>query len=211
MPVVLPAVLLAGACAGGPDRPFTPAGGAPAPAASAAAAEAAPHAGAEAVQVGPGMRVAIEWPSGLDPDHRPIVKAFGDAYVGLWQAVAGDGADTAYLTGVQDEAGRDAYTWVHGFRDRGLSARGTARLYALRVAAVVGRGAQVDACVDESDVRVVDAATGEPIADQPGWTRPPRSVHLQIAAVRRGDDGVWRVKAFQHAAHPHPRAEECRR
>lgn len=205
--------LLAGACSGGADRdrPFTPAGDAPAPVTSAGAVGAGPRAGAEVIQVGPGMRVDIEWPAGLDPGRQKIIKAFSDTYLNSWKAVTGDGTDTAYLTGVQDEASRDAYAWVHGFLDRGMSARGTAKLYALRVASVTGRGAQVDACVDESGVRVTDAATGEPIADQPEWTRAPASVYLQVAAVRRGDDGVWRVKAFQHASHPHPRAKECRR
>ncbi len=29
-------------------------------------------------------------------------------------------------------------------------------------------------------------ATGTPVADQPNWTKPPKSIYLQVAAVRRG-------------------------
>jgi hypothetical protein len=92
-----------------------------------------------------------------------------------------------------------------------MSARGLAKVYALRVASVTGRGAEVDACVDESGVRVTDAATGRTVAAQPSWTRPPTSTHLQVAGVRRGDDGRWRIKIFQNAVYPHQRAKECLR
>ncbi|MFC7382485.1 hypothetical protein [Sphaerisporangium rhizosphaerae] len=222
---VLAAVILGGGCllgAGcaerGPERPFTPGGdlassGARAdPSASAADAPGALSTPwAQTVEVTPGMTVSIEWPAGLDAEQQAMVKAFTDGYVASWKAVVSQGEDDGYLAGVEDQASRDAYTWVRGFVDRRESATGSAKLYAVRVASVTGRGAEVDACVDESGVRVTDAAGGRPVARQPAWTRPPAAVYLQVAAVRKGDDGAFRVRTYMHASYPHQRAKECRR
>ncbi|MFG1876683.1 hypothetical protein ACGFIV_17750 [Sphaerisporangium sp. NPDC049003] len=229
MRAALAAVALLGTgCSGaGAERPFTPADGAPpsgAPSSNAAADPSAaatpgplsaPRAmstpGVENVEVAPGMTVSIEWPSGLDSAQQAMVRAFTDGYVGSWKAVVSQGEDTAYLSGVEDQAGRDAYTWVRGFVDRRESATGSAKVYAVRVASASGQGAEVDACVDESGVRVTEADSGRPVAGQPAWTRQPTSVYLQVAGVRKGDDGTWRVKTYLHASYPHERAKECRR
>ncbi|MFB9251538.1 hypothetical protein ACFFWE_25130 [Sphaerisporangium melleum] len=210
----------AGCAEAGAARPFTP-GGDAAPASSAPSGGPAGQASASAgglsvateqtVDAGQGMNVSIEWPAGLDIEQQAMVKAFTDGYVASWRAVVTQGEDDAYLGSVQDQAGRDAYTWVRGFVDRREAATGTAKLYAIRVPSVSGRGAEVDACVDQSGVRVTDAGTGRPVARQPAWTRPPAAVYLQVAAVRKGDDGAWRVKTYMHASYPHQRAKECRR
>ncbi|MEV7967302.1 hypothetical protein AB0O34_15150 [Sphaerisporangium sp. NPDC088356] len=217
------ALLGTGCSAAGAERPFTPADGAPSAVATAAdpSGDATPGPlgapqvmstpGVENIEVAPGMTVSIEWPSGLDGAQQAMVKAFTDGYVGSWKAVVSQGKDTAYLSGVEDQAGRDAYTWVRGFVERRESATGSAKVYAVRVAAASGRGAEVDACVDESGVRVTEAGSGRPITGQPAWTRQPTAVYLQVAAVRKGDDGAWRVKTYLHASYPHERAKECRR
>ncbi|MCT9928766.1 hypothetical protein N5079_00885 [Planotetraspora sp. A-T 1434] len=199
--------LLVSACSGaGHERGFTPAGAIAEQPSAGSQAVAAP--GAETITVAPGLQVQIEWPSGLDAAHTAMVKAFGDNYAAQWRAVGSLGKDKSYLDGVEDTASQDAYTWVRGFVAGKFSARGLAKLYSLRVASVTGRGAEVDACVDESGVRVTDT-TGTPVADQPAWTKPPKSTYFQVAAVRRGDDGTWRIKLYRHAAYPDERAKEC--
>ncbi|GAA3831214.1 hypothetical protein GCM10022226_60270 [Sphaerisporangium flaviroseum] len=214
MRAVLAAVALlgTGCSAAGAERPFNPADGV---ASTAAGSSARPQAlstpGVQNVEVAPGMTVSIESPAGLDSAQQAMVKAFTDGYVESWKAVVTQGKDTAYLAGVEDQAGREAYTWVSGFVNRQESATGLAKVYAVRVASVTGDGAEVNACVDESGVRVTEVDDGRPIASQPPWTRQPASVYMQVAAVRKGDDGVWRVKAYMHASYPHERAKECRR
>ncbi|GIH21978.1 hypothetical protein Aph01nite_02880 [Acrocarpospora phusangensis] len=198
-------VLVLSACGAPAGREFVPGGGA-ATAKAAPAASSAPAPGVETVTAAPGLKVTIEWPS----ERNVMVKAFTDSFVGQWRAVGTDGEDESYLEGVEEPANRDAYRWVRSFLAEKQSAQGTAKLYALRVASVTGRGAEINACVDTSGIRVTDAA-GDPVADQPPWTAPPQSTYLQVAAVRRGDDGTWRVKLFRHASYPHERAKECLR
>jgi hypothetical protein len=212
MRVVLAAVALlsTGCSAAGADRPFTP-GGDAAPAQTAAAPAPLSTTEVKTIQAGRDMTVQVEWPAGLDTGRQAIVQAFTSGYVGSWKAVTSQGEDQTYLGAAEDQAARDSYTWVQGFVGKGRSVIGTAKLYAVQVASVTGRGAEVDACVDESGVQVTDATTHQPIAEQPGWTKTPTAVYLQVAAVRRGEDGRWRVKAYMHATYPHQRAKECRR
>ncbi|WP_203980841.1 hypothetical protein [Planotetraspora silvatica] len=198
---------LLAACGGSPqERDFTPAGAVAGQPSSGAGAVKPP--GAETVAAGPGLKVETEWPDGLNASHTAIVKAFTDYYAGRWRAVGSLGKDKSYLGGVEDAAARDAYKWVRGFVAGKWSARGVAKLYALRVASVDGHGAQIDACVDESGVRVTDRS-GTPVPAQPAWTKPPRSTYFQVAAVRQGDDGTWRIMLFRHASYPDERAKEC--
>ncbi|MBP2704721.1 hypothetical protein JOL79_12940 [Microbispora sp. RL4-1S] len=210
MVAVAACTALAAACSTAPEREFTPAGAAAGDRAGGAAGEAAaaPVPTVATTTVAPGLRVQVEWPAVPEPGQAAIIKAFGDVYTRQWRAVGTLGADTSYLDGVEEPASRDAYTWVNGFVGEGLSARGVARLYALRVASVSGPGAEVDGCVDESGVRVTDEK-GTPVARQPDWTKPPKSTYFQAAGVRRGDDGTWRVKLLRHAAYPDERAKEC--
>ncbi|GAA0982654.1 hypothetical protein GCM10009555_052940 [Acrocarpospora macrocephala] len=162
--------------------------------------------GIETITAAPGLEIAIDWPS----DRNKMIKAFTDNYVDQWRAVGTAGVDDTYLDSVEEPANRDAYRWVWSFLKGKQSAQGTAKLYALRVASVTGRGAEINACVDTSGIQVTDA-TGEPIDDQPAWTTSPQSTYFQVAAVRRGDDGTWRVKLFRHASYPDERAKECLR
>lgn len=211
MRVVLAAVVLlsSGCSAAGADRPFTPGGDAAPPAtAKPGVSLSAPQ--TKTIQAGT-LTVDVESPAGLTQAQQAIVDAFTSGYVSSWKAVTSQGEDDGYLKVAEEQAARDSYTWVKGFVDQGRSAAGTAKLYAIQVPAVAGRGAEVDACVDESGVQVTDADTGSPLADQPNWTKPPTAVYLQVAALRRGDDGRWRVKAYMHATYPHERAKECRR
>lgn len=214
-------VLTLSACGSDGTETFVPGDGpaaqtpADAPAASASAdrrepgAESGPR--AEIVQAAPGMRVVIEWPPGLSPEQQAMIKAYGDYYAQAWKAIATGGKDVSYGKTVEGPAERSAYEWVQSFVARANAAKGTVRVYGLRVAAVLGRGAEVDACVDRSGVQVTDAATGRPAAGQPAWTKGPRAVHFQAAGVRRGDDGTWRVANLRYAEHPDERAKECQR
>jgi hypothetical protein len=203
--VVSVCALLA-ACGGSPNEAFTPAGAVAGQPSSGTGTAKPP--GTETVAAGPGLKVETEWPTGLDASRTSIVKAFTDYYAARWRAVGTLGKDKSYLDRVEDAAARDAYKWVRGFVAGKWSARGVAKLYALRVASVDGRGAQIDACVDESGVRVTDRS-GAPVSTQPAWTKPPRSTYFQVAAVRQGDDDTWRIMLFRHASYPDERAKEC--
>jgi len=204
--VALTCGVLMSACGGGADPGFHPAG--PVAASAEGSAEAVRTPGVETIIVAPELRVEVEWPSGLEPRQIAMLRAFGDNYVGQWRAVTSGGSDDSYLSGVEDEAGRDAYTWVRSFLRVKRSAEGVDKLYSLRVASVSGRGAEVDACVDESGLRVVDRS-GDPLTEQPMWTKPPKAVYFQAAGLRRGGDSQWRITLFRHAAYPDERAKEC--
>ena len=201
-------------CAPGDDvGTFVP-GDAPATkAAPAGASGSGERAGpqVEKVRPAPGMQVVVEWPAGLSPEHRAMIKAYRDYYTKVWGAIATGGKDDSYLETLEEPASRSGYEWVRAFAASAGAARGVVRVYDLRVSSVTGRGAQVDACVDRSGVQVTDARTGRPDAEQPDWTKPPKAVHFQAAGVRRGDDGVWRVKALRYAEQPDERARACLR
>ncbi|WP_327043862.1 hypothetical protein OG320_18975 [Microbispora sp. NBC_01189] len=209
--------LLTSACsAPGADHGFTPGGGAKAPAAAAGATtgvtgdDTADGTGDGVVTAAPGLRVEIEWPGGLDPVRSAVVKAFADDFAAQWRAVGTSGADRSYTKGLHPESSayRDADKWVHGFLKDGRSARGVAKIYSMTVPAIMGRGAEANACVDLTGVRLTDEE-GTPLAAQPGWVKRPRAVFLQNAGLRRGDDGAWRIAMYHHADYPDERAKEC--
>ncbi|MFD1114599.1 hypothetical protein ACFQ3A_09555 [Sphaerisporangium aureirubrum] len=212
MRVVLAAVALlgTGCSAAGADRPFAP-GGEAAPVRTEQTAAPLSTQEVRTIQAGRNMSVQVEWPAGLTSGHQAIVEAFTSSYASSWKAVTSQGEDKGYLGAAEDQAARDSYTWVQSFVGKNRSVTGTAKLYAVQVASVTGRGAEVDACVDESAVKVTDATTGDPVPEQPDWTKPPTATYLQVAAIRRGADGRWRVKAYMHATYPHQRAKECAR
>lgn len=163
------------------------AGGSAAP--SAAASLTAPSPGAETVTLGEKVRVRIEWPTGADPRLRLVA----DYYLNSRRAVVT--GDDRYLDNLEFEAASQAHEWVSEFADQERSLRGVARLYNLRVQAVVGRAVQVNTCVDESRLRLISTRTGKAVSPQPEWTREP---YMQAVAARRGDDGVWRIRMFVH-------------
>ncbi|MEO3886209.1 hypothetical protein [Nonomuraea sp. B5E05] len=190
----------AGVLAGcGPaERPYTPqeaaspASGRPAPSPSKSESGAAPASGSETLKIGGDkLQVRIEWPD--DPD--PLLKLITGYYVASRKALV-SGSDR-YLKDLDLEltAVREAYDWVHGYTEEDMTVRGDARLYNLRVAALVGKGAQVNACVDESGVRVLSSRTGEAVEPQPAFVREP---YLQAVLAHRGDDGVWRIRSFSY-------------
>lgn len=176
-------LLLVAAC-GPADKPYTPR-----EMPTRAVAVQTPR--TQTIKVGDDLQVLVEWPAQTDP----LMKVLTGYYVGSWKAVVA--GDDGYLSRVEEPAAREAYDWVRGFTDERRSVKGTARLYSLRVAAVMGEGAQINACVDESGLRLVARDTGEAVARQPSWTRAP---YLQAVVAHRGDDGVWRIKGFRHSA-----------
>lgn len=179
------AVLAAACAAPAAERSYTPR---EAPSAVTSATQAAPAPETETIAIGRKLTVRVEWPAAADP----MLRTFTDYYVGSWKAVVS--GDDGYLDQVEGPAAGEAYDWVHGFR--GHSVTGVARVYALNVSAVVGEGAQINACVDETGLRLVAKRTGTAVARQPDWTR---DTYLQAVVAHRGDDGVWRVKDFRHS------------
>ncbi|TDB97904.1 hypothetical protein E1267_39295 [Nonomuraea longispora] len=178
------------------ERPYTPQGaaspasGQPVPDPSKSEGGTATASGAETLNIGGDkLRVRIEWPD--DPD--PLLKLITGYYVASRKALV-SGSDR-YLKDLDLEltAVREAYDWVHGYTKEDMTVRGDARLYNLRVAALVGKGVQVNACVDESEVRVLSTGTGKPVEPQPAFVREP---YLQAVLAHRGDDGVWRIRSF---------------
>ncbi|GAA2391886.1 hypothetical protein [Nonomuraea africana] len=184
-PVVAVALLGAGCADAGADRPFTPRKAAAAPTTATSPAVT------ETIVVGPKTKVLVERPVITDPRHAELLKAFTDIYAGMWRAVVT--GDESYLERVADPGGRAAIGWVRGFEDR--SVRGTARVFAMNVTAVMDGGAEVSACVDETRLRLLSGRGGVAVPDQPGWTR---AAYLQAMILSRGDDGIWRVKDFRH-------------
>ncbi|WP_433373331.1 hypothetical protein [Streptosporangium sp. CA-115845] len=220
--VIALVMLLSAACTPSEAQPFAPAdlsaeaspGESPLDAASSSpwdpARQAAPR--AETVKVAPGVRVVVEWPAAPDADTTAMIEVLRDYFAGAFRAVVSEGRDTGYLGLVEYDAVDDASSWVGAFLGERRSVRGTARLYALNVSAVSGsgddRGAQLDVCVDESKMRLLDSSTGKPVARQPDWTRKP---FLQSAAMGRAADGGWRIRIFRHAKLPDERAKGCLR
>lgn len=205
-------VLLAGlvGCSSRPARPFVPGDLSEAPGAAdpSRPVAAVPTARTETVEAAPGVRLVVEWPGTPTPDVTGMIDAFRDHLAGSFKAVVTGGRDVAYLDVVEGDAVRDVNAWVQEFLDERRSVRGTARLYALDVGSISGRGAQLDACVDESGMRLLDSSTGKPVPHQPAWTREP---FLQSAGMRLGDDGVWRVALLRHTDLPNERAKGCLR
>lgn len=187
-------VLLLAAGCGAPERPYQPQEAAPAPAESTSArgSEPARTPGVETVTIGGGkLRVDIDWPA----DRDPLLKLMADYYLASRKALV-SGSDRYLkdldleLTGVQE-----AYDWVHKYTEQEKTMKGATRLHSLRIAAQVDKGAQVNACVDETGARVLSTRTGQAVAPQPSWVRAP---YLQVLLAHRGDDGVWRIRGFRY-------------
>ncbi|MDP9846554.1 hypothetical protein [Streptosporangium lutulentum] len=202
------ALIVLTGCSPSAAQPFTPID-LPADAGSRASSQqAVPTPKVETVQVAPGVRVVVEWPAAPGQDTTELIEVLRDYFAGVFKAVASKGRDTAYLDTVTDGASRDAVSWVQEFLDERRSVRGTVRLYALNVSSVTGPGAQLDACVDQSEMRLVYSSTGKAVPVQPDWTRKP---FFQSVGIGRGDDGVRRIKLFRHAELPNDRAKGCLR
>lgn len=208
--IALALVTLTG-CSSSPTQPFTPVDlpvDGQGSSGQGSSAPAVPMPKVETVEIEPGVRVVVEWPRAADRATGKMIEAFRDYFVGSFKAVVTKGRDTAYLEEVEGDASRDAYSWVREFLDERRSVRGTARLYALNVSSVTGPGAQLDVCVDESEMRLLDSETGKAIRRQPDWTREP---FLQVAGLHRGDDGAWRIRVLHYDELPSERAKGCLR
>ncbi|QYC38737.1 hypothetical protein Nocox_05550 [Nonomuraea coxensis DSM 45129] len=205
MALVLLVLLVLAGC-GQQERPYSP-GGEPSAGGGGTARAAAPETtpdettpdetaaaedGKQTVTMGGGrFRVEIDWPAERDP----LVKLMAGYMVAMRKAlVAGD---ERYLRDVEFElsAAPAAYDWLKYHTDREQTVRGVTRLYDLRVAAKMGKGAQVNVCVDETGARVVSSRTGKAVSPRPSWVRAP---YLQALIAHRGDDGVWRIRGIRY-------------
>jgi hypothetical protein len=183
-------VLVAG-CGQATERAYEPRAE-PAPAATSAAAEPAttrPASGRPATARVGDLRVRIDWPE----EDSALLRVFPAFYIESYEAVI-DGGDR-YLRHVDPMYRESAIRWVRAFTGKKRAVAGRSRLFRMKVNAVVGRGAEVDICVDESRMQVVDAVTGEPVTPQPTSIRAP---YLQRVLARKDDDGVWRIKQIAH-------------
>lgn len=143
--------------------------------------------GPRTLRVAEGLRIRIEWPA--DPD--PLVKLMVDQYVGTRKALA-EGA-TSYTEDMEYDAMEQASGWLQEYAAKGHTIRGLGRIYNVRIRSVQGRGAQVDACLDESGMRVVSAATGKTVEK-----RSSDPYALSVVA-HRGQDDRWRIRTYIEA------------
>ncbi|WP_336207677.1 hypothetical protein [Nonomuraea sp. LPB2021202275-12-8] len=187
-PVSLIGLLLVAGC-GQAERPYRP-GEAPVPATSEVKAAPATSRPPATIDVGGDLKVRVEWPARNDA----LVRLFPDYYAESWQAVVSGG--DRYLRHVEPTLVGEAAEWVRDFTGRQRSVSGVARLFRLRVKAVVGKGAELTVCVDETKMRVISTGTGEAVTPQPASSRAP---YLQIVLAHRGDDGVWRIRQFRNS------------
>lgn len=189
------------------DRGFTPRGVVASPQPPEAAA---PSTAAVRIDeaTGPGPEFHIEWPEELDAKRKAMFQALTDDYIAQWRAIASRGKDLSYLKGIDKSVWQNASDWVHSYVNAKRSAKGVIKIYAFRVIAVVGRGAEVAACVDRTGLRLTDWR-GKVVAEQPDWLKPPKSIYLHSVGLRFDEDGVWRVRLYRFADHPHEFAKEC--
>ena len=186
------ALLLVAGC-GQVEQPYRPksvpdvaASEAPSKAKATSTAGARP----DTIDVGGELEVRVRWPERDDA----LVRLFPDYYAEAWEAVMS--GDDRYLRRVEPAYAGEAAAWVRNFTDKKQSVSGVVRLFRLRVKAVVGRGAELNVCVDETKMKLVSTSTGEPISPQPDSCSAP---YLQIVLAHRDDDGVWRIRQFSHS------------
>ncbi|MEU4571927.1 hypothetical protein ACBI99_12120 [Nonomuraea sp. ATR24] len=187
------AILLALAAAAGcgqAEQPYTPRQ-APVQATGEATEQATPSGSEPPATVGVGdeLEVRVAWPDKVDQ----LVRLFPEFYADSWAAVVSGG--DRYLRHVEPTLIPDSVEWVAGFTGKGQSVKGVVRLYDLKTT-VMGKGAQVDVCVDETRMTIVSADTGKAISPQPDSSRAP---YLQTMLAHRGDDGVWRIRQFSNS------------
>ncbi|WP_165969955.1 hypothetical protein [Nonomuraea terrae] len=201
---LLPALLAAAACGAEqpPDRPAEAAAAQSAPVSppeesppeETPSAESTPESTSEELPSGPrtvrvadGLRARIDWPA--DPD--PLLKLMVDQYVGTRRAIAE--RERGYGHNMEMDAEIQATEWIREFVDKGQTMRGLGRVYNLKVASVVGKGAQINACVDETGIRLVSESTGKAVPRPPAWLGAP---YGESVIAHRGDDGVWRIRSY---------------
>jgi hypothetical protein len=143
--------------------------------------------GTRTVRVADGLRARIDWPA--DPD--PLLKLMVDQYVGTRRAIAE--RERGYGHNMEMDAEIQATEWIREFVDKGQTMRGLGRVYNLKVASVVGRGAQINACIDETGIRLVSESTGKAVPRPPAWLSAP---YGESVVAHRGDDGVWRIRSY---------------
>ncbi|MFG1941949.1 hypothetical protein [Nonomuraea sp. NPDC048826] len=184
------ALLLLAGCGQAAERPYQPREQA---APATGAAKASPTATREAsdrpasAEVGD-LRVRFDWPR----QDTALLRLFPDYYLAKYRAVFS--GDDGYLRHADSMFRESAIRWVRRFTDEGYAVAGRSRLYRMKVNAVVGRGAEIDVCVDETEMRVV-AGSGEPATPQPTSIRTP---YLQRVLAHKGDDGRWRIKQIAY-------------
>ncbi|GAA3526851.1 hypothetical protein GCM10022419_001960 [Nonomuraea rosea] len=143
--------------------------------------------GPQTIQAGKNLRLRIEWPANPDP----LLKVMVDQYIGTRKAIAE--GETVYNRNMEIEAENQSNGWIREFVEQGQSWRGVGRIYNLRVFARRSKGAQINACIDETGIRVISATTGKAVARQPAWLRTP---YPKAVVAHRGDDGVWRIRTY---------------
>lgn len=153
------------------------------------------------------MQLAFESPRPADRKRADIIAGFEYVYRGFYYSLHTKGKDRRFFKRMEHEALFLFSKTFDGAVKNHLSNTGRLRFFNTRVSAVNGdRGAAVDSCIDQTQWRVKDLRTGEtgPAARKAGLRR-----YKVVVAMRRGDDGLWRMFDLTTYHPPDTRAKEC--
>ncbi len=153
------------------------------------------------------IKIVFASPKPADTKHARIISDFEYVYQGYYYALHTRGKDRRFFQRMEHEA---LFNFSKTF-DEAVKAKysvvGTLRFFNTRVASTSGtRGAAVESCIDESQWRTKNLRTGK---TAPTAKRPDRRYYKVTAAMRRGDDGLWRMFDFSTYHLPDARAKEC--
>lgn len=203
MVVVLAALLSVAGCGGS-----SAAGGAVRPTGKAVPGAQPNAAAARAAFPFPAdIKIMFTSPKPADATNAGIIDGFEYVYQGYYYALHTKGKDRRFFQRMEHEALFNFSKTFDGAVKAKYSVVGTLRFFNTRVSSTSGtRGAAVGSCVDESQWRTKNLRTGK---TTPTAKRPARRQYMVTAAMRRGDDGIWRMFDFSTYHLPDARAKEC--
>jgi hypothetical protein len=152
------------------------------------------------------IKIVFESPKPAEATRAAIIGGFEYVYQGYYYGLHTRGKDRRFFKRMQHEALFGFSKTFDASVRRGDTVTGTLRFFNTQVSAISGnRGAAVASCVDETQWRMKNLRTKKIIP-----TLPENRRHYQVtAAMRRGDDGVWRMFDFTTYYLPDSRAKEC--
>lgn len=200
--LALAALLPAAGCGGSPDS-----GAAVRPSGTAVSPQGAGAAAKSAFPFPADIKIVFESPKPADPKQARIIGDFEYVYQGYYYSLHTRGRDRRFFQRMEHEALFNFSKTFDGAVKAKYSVVGTLRFFNTRVSSTSGtRGAAVGSCVDESQWRTKNLRTGK---TTPTAKRPARRQYMVTAAMRRGDDGIWRMFDFSTYHLPDARAKEC--
>lgn len=201
MALVMTMLLPLAGCGSGEERPdVKPSGQAP-------AAQSADSSAKAEFPFPPDIELVFESPPPSDPTKAAIISGFEYVYRGYYYSLHTRGKDRRFFKRTEHEALFLLSKTFDGAIKNRLSVTGRLRFFNTRVPSVSGgRGAAVESCIDETQWRVKELRTGKTV---PATRKKNRRRYKIIAAMRRGDDAVWRMFDFTTYYLPDTRAKEC--